>query len=67
MALSVAARLRLRCRLSLGLRWALASGTLAAAAMVSYPPLRVTVPLVLAMVGAILLTTVERRRVRRLH
>jgi hypothetical protein len=67
MALSVAARLRLRCRLSHGLRWALASGTLAAVATVSYPPLRVTVPLVLAMVGAILLATVERRRVRRLH
>lgn len=66
MVLSVAAMLRMRCRLAHGARWAVASGLLAAGSMMSYPPLRATVPFVLAMVGLVLLATVEWPRMRRM-
>ena len=65
MVLSVAAMFRVRCRLAHGVRWAVASGIFAACSMMSYPPLRATVPFVLAMVGLVLLATVERPRMRR--
>jgi len=65
MVLSVAAMFRIRCRLAHGVRWAVASGILGACSMISYPPLRATVPFVLTMVGLVLLATVERPRMRR--
>jgi hypothetical protein len=64
MVLSVGAMFRIRCRLAHGVRWAVASGILGACSMVSYPPLRATVPFVLTMVGLVLIATVERPRLR---
>jgi len=64
LVLSIAAMLRIRARLAHGVRWAIAAGVFGAGSMISYPPLRVTTPLVLAMVGWLLLRSVNRRRMR---
>lgn len=64
MVLAIAAMMRLR--ISGRIVWAVAGGVAAGLAMISYPPLRVTVPFVLALSAWILLTTIPAGSARRI-